>query len=92
MAFRQLEGCQLLVLQLSWPCACCAACLDAVSSLATYFGKLIAAVRQGPGIAGSAGAESRAELLAVALCAVLLLVGLQWLSVKPRPLTQVVPT
>lgn len=46
---------------------------------------------QGAKAAADAGFEGRAELLATALCAVLLLVGLQWLSVKPRALTQVEP-
>ena len=48
-----------------------------------------AAAPQGAKAAADAGFEGRAELLATALCAVLLLVGLQWLSVKPRALTQV---
>ncbi|KAK9803329.1 hypothetical protein WJX73_003780 [Symbiochloris irregularis] len=40
---------------------------------------------------GTVQAQSRDELIGVALCAVLLLVGLQWLSIKPRPLTQEEP-
>ncbi len=39
----------------------------------------------------ASSAQSRADVLVIGLSAVLVLTGLQWLSVRPKPLTSVEP-
>ena len=42
-------------------------------------------------VVDASSSQSRADVLVIGLSAVLVLTGLQWLSVRPKPLTSVEP-